>query len=105
MKHQKARNRTALHHLWLNILFLLFFAALTIFSLYTMREKLLQNAQQFGTSLTQNYAAEEQNNIDTYSAMMNLGTQYLDQMTENDASEQQIQTWIENFFRKMPQVL
>ena len=105
MKHQNARNRTALHHLWLNVLFLLFFAALTIFSLYTMREKLLQNAQQFGTSLTQNYAAEEQNNIDTYSAMMNLGTQYLDQMTESNASEQQIQTWIENFFRKMPQVL
>lgn len=105
MKHQKARNRTALHHLWLNILFLLFFAALTIFSLYTMREKLLQNAQQFGTSLTQNYAAEEQNNIDTYSTIMKLGTQYLDQMTENNASEQQIQAWIESFFRKMPQVL
>lgn len=70
-----------------------------------MREKLLQNAQQFGTSLTQNYAAEEQNHIDTYSAMMKLGTQYLDQMTENHASEQQIQTWIENFFSKMPQVL
>lgn len=105
MKHQKARNRTPLHHLWLNILFLLFFAALTIFSLYTMREKLLQNAQQFGTSLTQNYAAEEQNNIDTYSTIMNLGTQYLDQMTESNASEQQIQAWIESFFRKMPQVL
>ncbi len=105
MKHQKARNRTALHHLWLNILFLLFFAALTIFSLYTMREKLLQNAQQFGTSLTQNYAAEEQNNIDTYSTIMKLGTQYLDQMTESNASEQQIQAWIESFFRKMPQVL
>ena len=104
MKHLKARNRTALHHLWLNILFLLFFAALTIFSLYTMREKLLQNAQQFGTSLTQNYAAEEQNNIDTYSTIMKLGTQYLDQMTENNASDLQIQTWIENFFRKMPQV-
>ena len=105
MKHQKVKNRTTLHHLWLNIVFLLFFAVLTIFSLYMMREKLLQNAQQFGTSLTQNYAAEEQNHIDTYSAMMKLGTQYLDQMTENHASEQQIQTWIENFFSKMPQVL
>ena len=105
MKHQKVKNRTTLHHLWLNIAFLLFFAVLTIFSLYMMREKLLQNAQQFGTSLTQNYAAEEQNHIDTYSAMMKLGTQYLDQMTENHASEQQIQTWIENFFSKMPQVL
>lgn len=105
MKHQKVKNRTTLRHLWLNIVFLLFFAVLTIFSLYMMREKLLQNAQQFGTSLTQNYAAEEQNHIDTYSAMMKLGTQYLDQMTENHASEQQIQTWIENFFSKMPQVL
>ena len=85
MKHQKVKNRTTLHHLWLNIVFLLFFAVLTIFSLYMMREKLLQNAQQFGTSLTQNYAAEEQNHIDTYSAMMKLGTQYLDQMTENHA--------------------
>lgn len=53
MKHQKVKNRTTLHHLWLNIVFLLFFAVLTIFSLYMMREKLLQNAQQFGTSLTQ----------------------------------------------------
>lgn len=105
MKHQKVKNRTTLHHLWLNIVFLLFFAVLTIFSLYMMREKLLQNAQQFGTSLTQNYAAEEQNHIGTYSAMMKLGTQYLDQMTEDHASEQQIQTWIENFFSKMPQVL
>lgn len=105
MKHHKVRNRTTLHHLWLNIVFLLFFAALTIFSLYMMREKLLQNAQQFGTSLTQNYAAEEQNHIDTYSAMMKLGTQYLDQMTESHADDQQIQAWIEDFFRKMPQVL
>lgn len=105
MRHHKTKHRTTLHNLWLNVVFLLFFAALTIFSLYMMREKLLQNAQQFGTSLTQNYAAEEQNHIDTYSAMMKLGTQYLDQMTENNASEQQIQTWIENFFRKMPQVL
>ena len=98
MRHHKTKHRTTLHNLWLNVVFLLFFAILTIFSLYMMREKLLQNAQQFGTSLTQNYAAEEQNHIDTYSAMMKLGTQYLDQMTENNASEQQIQTWIENFF-------
>lgn len=105
MKQQKTKPRSTLHHLWLNVLFLLFFAILTIFSLYMMREKLLQNAQQFGTSLTQNYAAEEQNHIDTYSAVMQLGTQYLDQMTENHASEQQIQAWIQDFFRKMPQVL
>lgn len=105
MKQQKTKPRSTLHHLWLNVLFLLFFAILTIFSLYMIREKLLQNAQQFGTSLTQNYAAEEQNHIDTYSAVMQLGTQYLDQMTENHASEQQIQAWIQDFFRKMPQVL
>lgn len=105
MKHPIKRRSTTLHHLWLNILFLLFFAALTIFSLYLMREKLLQNAQQFGTSLTQNYAAEEQNHIDTYSAMIKLGTQYLDQMTETNASEKQLQTWLQSFFNKMPQVL
>lgn len=105
MKYHKAKNRTSLHILWLNIVFLLFFAMLTIFSLYMMRERLLQNAQQFGTSLTQNYAAEEQNHIDIYRAVMNLGTQYLEQMTENNASAQQVQAWIKDFFSKMPQVL
>lgn len=58
-RYQKRQRGTALRNLGFNIFFLLLFAALTVYGLYVMREKLLQNAQQLGTSLTQNYAAEE----------------------------------------------
>ena len=104
-RYQKRQRGTALRNLGFNIFFLLLFAALTVYGLYVMREKLLQNAQQLGTSLTQNYAAEEQNHIATYSAMMELGTQYLDQLSEDGASDQQIQQWIKSYFSKMPEVL
>lgn len=104
-RYQKRQRGATLRNLGFNIFFLLIFAVLTVYGLYIMREKLLQNAQQLGTSLTQNYAAEEQNHIATYSAMMELGTQYLDKLSEDGASDQQIKQWIEGFFSKMPQVL
>lgn len=104
-RYQKRQRGATLRNLGFNIFFLLIFAVLTVYGLYVMREKLLQNAQQLGTSLTQNYAAEEQNHIATYSAMMELGTQYLDKLSEDGASDQQIKQWIEGFFSKMPQVL
>ena len=36
---------------------------------------------------------------------MELGTQYLDQLSEDGASDQQIQQWIKSYFSKMPEVL
>ena len=76
------------------------FAVLTVFSLYVMREQLLQNAQQLGSSLTKNYAAAEQSQIDTYSTMMELGTEYLDQLTVDQVDEQEIQSWSQDFFHQ-----
>ena len=103
-RYAKVRNAT-LRNLCFHILFLLVFAVLTVFSLYVMREQLLQNAQQLGSSLTKNYAAAEQSQIDTYSTMMELGTEYLDQLTVDQVDEQEIQSWSQDFFTKMAQVL
>ncbi|MDR3765474.1 MAG: ATP-binding protein [Butyricicoccus sp.] len=105
MKRYVKRRNATLRDLCFHILFLLIFFGLTVFGLYVMREKLLQNAQQLGTSLTQNYAAEEQNQIDTYTTIMELGTQYLDQLTTDQADEREIQAWSQDFFTKMAQVL
>ena len=55
-RYQKRQRGATLRNLGFNIFFLLIFAVLTVYGLYVMREKLLQNAQQLGTSLTQNYA-------------------------------------------------
>ena len=104
-RYRKRQRHSVLRHLGFSIFFLLVFAVLTVYGLYIMRERLLQNAQQLGTSLTQNYAAEEQTHITTYGAMVSLGTQYLDQMTMAGTDEDTIQQWLAGFFTNVSHVL
>lgn len=89
----------------LSVSVLLLFSVLSIFSVYILRLKLLQNAQEMGTYFTQNYSAEEQNNITIYQTLMELGTQYLDEQTANGLEWDKMQSWISDLFDNISNML
>lgn len=90
---------------WFNFIILIIFVILSIFCVDMIRTKLLQNAQEMGTYLTQNYSVEEQNNIILYQTLMNLSTQYIDEQISKNHSLNQIQTCVYEIFDNVGKVL
>lgn len=69
----------------LGILLLAVFVVLLLMSVVLVRTKLLQNTQDLGMSLAESIAAEEESSLVTFRTFLELGAQYLDQISENGA--------------------
>ena len=89
----------------LNMLLLLVFASLILFSTALIRRKLLMNAQEMGTYLAWNYSAEEQNNITVYKTLIELGTQDIDEQIARGTTPEQLQVWVYDLFDNIGKML
>lgn len=81
------------------------FVVMAILGLNLLQTKLLQNAQNTGMTLARSCSIEEQNNVTVYETMMHLGTQYIGRQLEQDAQEEALQDWIQNFFTNITAVM
>lgn len=88
----------------LNILILVIVFATIAMSVLLVRQKLLQNTQEMGMSLAKSFAGEEEVHISSYSELLDLGSQYVDDLyASGDSGE--IQVWLQDYFQKMNVVL
>ena len=60
----------------LNLAVVAAFTALVLWGIFLVREKILQNTQEMGTSLAESYAAEEQSRIQVYGLLIRLGLRH-----------------------------
>lgn len=70
-----------------------------------VRDKLLLNADEMGTSLAASYATEEENRFTVYQLFMGLGATYINDMIDQGADEERIVRWMQSFTDNTARVL
>lgn len=88
----------------LNILVLIIVFVTLLFSILLVREKLLQNTQDLGMALAQSYASEEETHISAFKDVLDLGTQYVDELYAG-GNISEIQQWIQDYLKKISSIL
>ncbi len=83
---------------------MLTFAAMVCWGIILVRDKMLQNARDMGTSLAQSYAEKEQNRIQMYKLLIYLGTKHLDVLVEEDRTEE-VREWLETYDEDLEDML
>lgn len=101
MKKHPKRIRNVLVSMRLNFILVVIFILLTFLSMHLLKEKLLSNAQETGTTLARSYAVEEQNNIAVYETLLSLGAQYIDNQVQDGAGFQDLADWLNLYFKNI----
>ncbi|OUQ81569.1 cache domain-containing protein [Flavonifractor sp. An100] len=89
----------------LSILLLAVFVVLLLMSVVLVRTKLLQNTQDLGMSLAESIAAEEESSLVTFRTFLELGAQYLDQISENGGTSDNLQQWLSGYFVNLTHIV
>ena len=89
----------------LSILLMIVFVVLLLMSIVLVRTKLLQNTQDLGMSLAESIAAEEESRLVTFRTFLELGAQYLDQISENGGTSDALQQWLSSYFDKLTHIV
>lgn len=89
----------------INALTLLCVAVVLIVGISMVRTKLLKNAQNMGMSLAQSYALEEEKNFKIFENFLDLGSQYINQISDNGQGSEEIQHWMVDYFAKLTNIL
>lgn len=93
------------HQIVLNMILLVVVAALLVFIVVLVRNKLLQNAQSLGNALVHSYAVEEKMSIDSLEREVELVSQYVDELSGDGGGFDAIQSWLSGHFSKLIQTL
>lgn len=101
----RKRNFFYRHNVILNISLLLIVSFVLIFSIFLVRNKLLENAQNLGMALTYSYAKEEETNLSDLEGNLIVIGQYIDGMLENGSDFEEIQQWLEGYYHKFTGVV
>ena len=78
----------------ISALTLLIVALIISISVFLVRNKLLKNAQEMGMALVQSYAMEEEKTLAMFEDFLDMGSQYVNELNENENNEQTIQLWM-----------
>ena len=89
----------------ISALTLLIVALIISISVFLVRNKLLKNAQEMGMALVQSYAMEEEKTLAMFEDFLDMGSQYVNELNENENNEQTIQLWMKDYFSKMTYIL
>lgn len=89
----------------LSILLMVACVSMLIFGVILVRSKLLQNTQDLGMSLAESYAAEEELQVATFRNFLELGSQYVEELSSSGADTEEIQTWLHSYFAKITAIV
>lgn len=99
------RTRKVAFNLRFSLGLLAAFVFLSLFSIHLLRTSLLNSAQNTGTALARSYAMEEQNNLTVYETLLALSSEYMDQKVAGGASDEELRTWLSEYFQNITLVL
>lgn len=89
----------------LSILLMVACVSMLIFGVILVRAKLLQNTQDLGMSLAESYGAEEKLQVTTFRNFLELGSQYVEELSSSGADTEEIQTWLHSYFAKITAIV
>lgn len=89
----------------LSILLMIACVSMLIFGVILVRAKLLQNTQDLGMSLAESYAAEEELRVATFRNFLDLGCQYVEEMSRSGAETEELQQWLHSYFTKITSIV
>ena len=89
----------------LSILLMVACVSMLIFGVILVRAKLLQNTQDLGMSLAESYGAEEELQVTTFRNFLELGSQYVEELSSSGADTEEIQTWLHSYFAKITAIV
>ncbi|MGN8969718.1 hybrid sensor histidine kinase/response regulator [Intestinimonas sp. HCP28S3_D6] len=89
----------------LSILLMIACVSMLIFGVILVRTKLLQNTQDLGMSLAESYAAEEELRVATFRNFLDLGSQYVEEMSRAGAETEELQQWLHSYFTKITSIV
>ena len=86
-------------------LLLVFVAMLLMYSITLVRTKLLQNAQNLGSSLVKSYAIEEESHLQSLKQDALMISQYLEDILSRGGNSSEIQGWLVRYFEKIAELM
>ncbi len=89
----------------LSILLIAACVSMLLFGISQVRVKLLQNTQDLGMSLAESYAAEEEVHVSTFTNLLELGTQYVEEINGAGAASGELQQWLHGYFSKITAIV
>ena len=89
----------------LSIVLLALFVILLTMSIFLVRTKLLQNTQNLGMSLAESIAAEEESHLVAFRTFLEMGAQYLDEISEEGGTADDLQQWLSDYFIKLTHIV
>ena len=82
------------------ILFVVF-SLMIYWSAQLVRKKILYNVNTMGTYLVESYASDETNTLNMYKTFIKLGSNYIYELTEDDASKEDIHNWMQAYAKSI----
>ena len=89
----------------INVLTLLCVSFILVVGISMVRTKLLKNAQNMGMSLAVSYGLEEEQNIRMFENFLDMGAQYINEISSSGQGSQEIQQWMVGYFSKLTNIL
>lgn len=89
----------------MSILLMVACVSMLLFGVALVRTKLLQNTQDLGMSLAESYAAEEELHVAAFRNFLELGSQYVEEMSSAGADVEELQTWLHSYFAKITAIV
>lgn len=105
MKPKKRKTSRFDFSMKLNIFIVVLFSVLIVWGIFLVRDRLLANADELGTSLAESYASEEENRIAIYQMLLNLASTSINNTLEKGGSSQQVQEWLTDYSSHLTHIL
>ena len=97
--------KRAFIHTALSILLMAACVSMLIFGVVLVRNKLLQNTQDLGMSLAESYASEEELHVSTFRNFLELGSRYVEELSQSGADAGALQIWLHGYFTKLTAIV
>lgn len=84
--------------------FLLFLVIFVFVNLAAARHILLESTRSISQDLVENYALDEENNLEIYENLITLGMDYLEDQIVSNVSQEEMEEWLLDFFGKAAKI-
>lgn len=88
-----------------NILIIILLLGVSVAFLHVLQKSLLNNAQQVGQALSENYSIEEEGNINAYEMLIRMGADSIDRLIKAGAGETELTLWIQGFLESIGDIM
>lgn len=100
-RRRKIRRKNILRALWFNLLTFIILVVIGLTSFGIMRNVLLSNSQDMGTSLAGSCASEMQSKLTAYETLLSFGTD----RTDEERSDEEVTEWLRFYFNRVIRVI